>query len=85
VNVANVKKVNPQAVCQDGMDVFTANRRSVLYMTHKETGKPMAFVAIGALLVGSIVWTAGGQKKKQISRGEELGYVLIIRLSEPPT
>ncbi|KAF9005969.1 phosphatidylserine decarboxylase-domain-containing protein [Cyathus striatus] len=66
--------VNPQAVNEPGFDVFTANRRSVLYLNHEATGLPVALVAIGALLVGSIVWTGGQEKGKDIKRGEELGY-----------
>ncbi|KAF8216449.1 phosphatidylserine decarboxylase-domain-containing protein [Mycena galopus ATCC 62051] len=66
--------VNPQAVNEPGFDVFTANTRSVLYLTHKATGLPVAFVAIGALLVGSIEWTNGGEKGKSVKKGEELGY-----------
>ncbi|KAF8892037.1 phosphatidylserine decarboxylase-domain-containing protein [Infundibulicybe gibba] len=65
--------VNPQAVNEPGFDVFTANRRSVLYLTHAKTGLPVAFVAIGALLVGSIVWTGGKQKGGDVKRGDELG------------
>ncbi|RDB23914.1 Phosphatidylserine decarboxylase proenzyme 2 [Hypsizygus marmoreus] len=67
--------VNPQAVNED-FDVFTANRRAVLYLTHVGTGLPVAFVAIGALLVGSIQWTGGNVKGRQVKRGEELGYFL---------
>jgi hypothetical protein len=52
--------VNPQAVNEPGFDVFTANKRAVLYMTHKQSGKEIAFVAIGAMLVGSIAWTKVG-------------------------
>ncbi|KAJ7433051.1 phosphatidylserine decarboxylase-domain-containing protein [Mycena galericulata] len=66
--------VNPQAVNEPGFDVFTANTRSVLYLTHAATGLPVAFVAIGALLVGSIGWTNGGEKGKTVKKGEELGY-----------
>lgn len=66
--------VNPQAVNEKGFNVFTANSRSVLYMTHVETGLPVAFVAIGALLVGSIKWTGGNEKGSTVKRGEELGY-----------
>ena len=66
--------VNPQAVNEPGFDVFTDNKRSILYMTHAGTRKPVAYVAIGAMLVGSIVWTAGGNKGAQVKRGEELGY-----------
>jgi phosphatidylserine decarboxylase len=63
--------VNPQAVNELGFDVFTANRRAILYLTHERTGKPIAFVAIGALLVGSINWTV--QKGDKVKKGQELG------------
>lgn len=63
--------VNPQAVNEPGFDVFTANRRAILYLTHEHTGKPIAFVAIGALLVGSIVWTV--KKGDKVKKGQELG------------
>ncbi|KAI0740541.1 phosphatidylserine decarboxylase-domain-containing protein [Earliella scabrosa] len=66
--------VNPQAVNQTGFDVFTENKRSVLYMTHSQSGAPIAFVAIGAMLVGGIVWTKGGEKGTTVKRGDELGY-----------
>jgi phosphatidylserine decarboxylase len=65
--------VNPQAINEPGFDVFTANTRSILYLTHAATGLPIAFVAIGALLVGSIGWTGGVESGKAIKRGEELG------------
>lgn len=68
------RPVNPQAVNEPGFDVFTANTRSVLYMTHTRTGLPVAFVAVGALLVGSIRFTNGGEKGTTVKRGEELGY-----------
>ena len=45
--------VNPQAVNEPGFDVFTDNKRSVLYMTHSQSNAPVAFVAIGAMLVRS--------------------------------
>jgi phosphatidylserine decarboxylase len=73
--------VNPQAVNEPGFDVFTANTRSVLYLTHAATGLPVAFVAIGALLVGSIGWTNGGEKGKAIKKGDELGYELVSILA----
>ncbi|KAG6827662.1 hypothetical protein H0H92_010858 [Tricholoma furcatifolium] len=66
--------VNPQAVNEPGFDVFTANRRSVLYVEEAVSGKRVAFVAIGALLVGSIVWTGGAEPGRVIKKGEELGY-----------
>lgn len=49
--------VNPQAINQTNLDVFSRNKRSVLFMKHTLSGKEIAFVAIGALLVGSIAWT----------------------------
>ena len=64
--------VNPQAVNEPGFDVFTDNKRSVLYMTHSQSNAPVAFVAIGAMLVGSIVWTR--KEGEDVKRGEELGY-----------
>ncbi|EPS95765.1 hypothetical protein FOMPIDRAFT_140862 [Fomitopsis schrenkii] len=66
--------VNPQAVNEPGFDVFTANKRSVLYLTHGASGRQVAFVAIGAMLVGSIKWTGGARKGAEVRRGEELGY-----------
>jgi len=41
-------------------------------LTHTHTGRQVAFVAIGALLVGSIKWTKA--KDDTVKRGEELGY-----------
>ncbi|KAI0698236.1 phosphatidylserine decarboxylase-domain-containing protein [Cytidiella melzeri] len=64
--------VNPQAVNEPGFDVFTTNKRSVLYATHTPSKTPVAYVAIGAMLVGSIVWTR--KEGEQVKRGEELGY-----------
>ena len=64
--------MNPQAVNEPGFDVFTSNKRCVLHATHTATGTPIAYVAIGAMLVGSVVFTPG--KGAQVKRGEELGY-----------
>lgn len=55
----NRRVVNPQAVNQAKLDVLSRNKRSVLFMQHTPSGKPIAFVAIGALLVASIRWTVG--------------------------
>lgn len=66
--------MNPQAVNEPGFDVFTANKRSVLYLTHGASGQRVAFVAIGAMLVGSIRWTGGKQAGATVKRGDELGY-----------
>lgn len=52
--VSHITTVNPQAVNEPGFDVFTDNKRSVLYMTHIPSGKPIAFVAIGAMLVSDV-------------------------------
>jgi len=73
--------VNPQAVNEPGFDVLTTNSRSVLYLTHTKSGLQVAFVAIGALLVGSIKWTTGSEKGATVKRGEELGFVTIYRLA----
>jgi len=70
----NFYTVNPQAINYPGFDVLTANTRSILYLTHKPTGQEVAFVAIGALLVGSIQWTGGKEKGTVLKRGDELGY-----------
>ena len=68
-------QVNPMAVNEPGFDVLTENVRNVLYVTHTRTSRKVAVVAVGALLVGSVHWTAGGEKGKEIKRGEELGCV----------
>ena len=65
--------VNPQAVNEPNFDVLTANVRSILYLKHIPSGKTVAFVAIGALLVGSIIWTGGKEKGAKLKRGDELG------------
>ncbi|KAH8110282.1 phosphatidylserine decarboxylase-domain-containing protein [Phellopilus nigrolimitatus] len=64
--------VNPQAVTEVDFDVFTANRRSVLYIREDTTAKLVAFVAIGALLVGGIGWSKA--KGDRVERAEELGW-----------
>lgn len=66
--------VNPQAVNEVNFDVFTANVREIVYLKQKTTGKRVAFVAVGAMLVGAVRWTGGGEKGKAVKRGEELGY-----------
>ena len=49
--------VNPIAVNCVHADVFTVNKRSVMLIDTPDLGR-VAFVAIGATLVGTIVWTA---------------------------
>jgi phosphatidylserine decarboxylase len=73
--------VNPQAVNEPGFDVLTTNSRSILYLTHTQSGLRVAFVVIGALLVGSIKWTTGSQKGTTVKRGDELGFVTVYRLA----
>ena len=68
--------VNPQAVNQ-ALDVFTANRRdvcilnAVLSNTTPAKTVPVAFVAIGALLVGSVGWSF--KVGDAVNRGDDLG------------
>lgn len=69
--------VNPQAVNEPGFDVLSSNRRAILYMTHTGSGQKVAFVAIGAMLVGSIEWTKGSKTGATVTRGEDLGYVTV--------
>ncbi|CAK9785355.1 hypothetical protein CC85DRAFT_284571 [Cutaneotrichosporon oleaginosum] len=66
--------VNPQAVNED-LNVFTLNKRSVM-LIHADMGLsarvPMAFVAVGAMLVGSICWSK--KPGDRVRKGEELGW-----------
>ncbi|KAF8142104.1 phosphatidylserine decarboxylase-domain-containing protein [Boletus edulis] len=64
--------VNPQAINETNLDVFSRNKRSVLFLQHTLSGKQIAFVAVGALLVGSINWTV--EENATVRRGDELGY-----------
>lgn len=47
--------MNPQAVNESGFDVFTENKRSIMYLTHTQSNAPIAFVAIGAMLVRGLI------------------------------
>lgn len=72
-----VGTAQPQAVNAD-FDVFSGNRRDVLTLNWSPKGDagpsiPVAFVAIGAMLVGSIGWTNANQGST-IQRGDESGY-----------
>lgn len=58
--------VNPQAVNEKNLDVLSANKRSVLILNHDATNKKIAFVAVGALLVGSIQWTVSVRLRNMI-------------------
>ncbi|BGP19809.1 hypothetical protein JCM10213_003118 [Rhodosporidiobolus nylandii] len=89
--------VNPCAVNEQWLDVFTANRRDVTYLTvpspsssSSENSIPVAFVQIGAMLVGSIVRTGAAQTGASVKRGDELGYFAyggstVIALYPPGT
>ncbi|KZV89476.1 hypothetical protein EXIGLDRAFT_650196 [Exidia glandulosa HHB12029] len=65
--------VNPQAVNED-LDVFTGNKRDVVVIRSTIGGVnvPVAFVAVGALLVGAIGWEK--QQGDMVKKGEGLGW-----------
>ncbi|ORY72903.1 phosphatidylserine decarboxylase-domain-containing protein [Leucosporidium creatinivorum] len=67
--------VNPVAV-NENLDVFTENKRDVTLLSVPQaadaTPLSVAFVAIGAMLVGSIQGTV--QQGQEVGRGDELGY-----------
>eukprot|EP00250_Pteridium_aquilinum_P033218 c5332_g1_i2 orf=210-2240(+) len=63
--------VNPIAVNSKYCNVFTENKRVVNVIISKEFGK-MAFVAIGATMVGSINFTKN--EGDQVKKGDEFGY-----------
>ncbi|TAQ87979.1 hypothetical protein B7494_g3663 [Chlorociboria aeruginascens] len=66
--------VNPQAINEPGtMDVFCENRRSVMTVERSSTGSPIAIVAVGAMLVGSIKYVNGIDVGVQVRRGQCLG------------
>lgn len=66
--------VNPQAINEPGtLDVFCENRRSVMTLTRTATGSPVAIVAVGAMLVGSIKYNPGIQEGAEVRRGQCLG------------
>ena len=62
--------VNPMAVRQK-VDVFTENARAVMIVESGLLGR-VAIVAVGAMMVGSIVITATANE--ELARGSELGY-----------
>ena len=67
--------VNPQAINEPGtLDVFCENKRSVMTLEHSATGSPIAIVAVGAMLVGSIKYVGGVDTLgTQVRRGQCLG------------
>jgi len=64
--------VNPMAVRTD-LNVFTDNRRVITLLSSPQFGQ-VAFVQVGALLVGSINLTGAQTAGTQVTRGQELGY-----------
>jgi len=67
--------VNPQAINEPGtLDVFCENRRSILTVERSTTESPIAIIAVGAMLVGSIKYVGGiATTGSQIRRGQCLG------------
>ena len=63
--------VNPIAVNSLFCDVFTVNKRSVMLIDTPNFGR-VAYVAIGATLVGSIYWSV--KVGAELKKGDELGY-----------
>ncbi|CAI9103963.1 OLC1v1002562C1 [Oldenlandia corymbosa var. corymbosa] len=63
--------VNPIAVNSKYCNVFTENKRVVCIISTADFGK-VAFVAIGATMVGSISFTK--QAGDYVKKGDELGY-----------
>ena len=80
-SLARGSALQPQAVNAD-FDVFSGNRRDVLVLNWSSKGEsgpsvPVAFVAIGAMLVGSIAWTNANQGAS-VQRGDEAGSLAGI-------
>lgn len=66
--------VNPQAINEPGtLDVFCENRRSVMTVKRWSTGRSIAIVAVGAMLVGSIKYVPGVEVGAEVRRGQCLG------------
>lgn len=73
--------VNPQAINEEGtLDVFCENRRSVMTLQRSSTGSPIAVIAVGAMLVGSIKYAKRdgdeglvSEVGTQVRRGQCLG------------
>ena len=66
--------VNPIAI-KENLDVLTRNQRTVITI-ESERYEKVAFVAIGALLVGSVNFTV--QPGQSIRKGDELGKSALI-------
>lgn len=61
------------------LNVFTLNKRSIMLIDanlgSQKPSVPIAFVAIGAMLVGSIGWSKKVGDK--VAKGEELGWFQV--------
>lgn len=69
--------VNPQAINEEGtLDVFCENKRSVMIIKRTPTSSPVALIAVGAMLVGSIKYNPGIQTGATVQRGQCLGAFL---------
>jgi phosphatidylserine decarboxylase len=69
--------VNPQAINESGtLDVFCENKRSVMILQRSSTGTPIAVIAVGAMLVGSIKYNPGIEVDAEVRRGQCLGAFL---------
>ncbi|KDP42450.1 hypothetical protein JCGZ_00247 [Jatropha curcas] len=72
VNVpGNLYTVNPIAVNSEYCNVFTENKRVISIISTAEFGK-VAFVAIGATMVGSITFLK--KEGDYVNKGDEFGY-----------
>jgi len=83
--------VNPIAVNCVHADVFTVNKRSVMLIDTPDLGR-VAFVAIGATLVGTIVWTAKvgddidrGRFAEPVSLSLSLYIYIYVSVSPSPS
>lgn len=66
--------VNPQAINEPGtLDVFCENKRSVMLLKRSSTGSPIAVIAVGAMLVGTIKYNEGVHVGTSVRRGQCLG------------
>ena len=66
--------VNPQAINESGtLDVFCENKRSVMLLKRSSTGSPIAIIAVGAMLVGTIKYNKGIEVGTKVRRGQCLG------------
>ncbi|CAF0884504.1 unnamed protein product [Rotaria sp. Silwood1] len=62
--------VNPIAI-KEKLDVLTKNQRTMITIEN-ESFEKVAFVAVGALLVGSVNFTV--QPNQKVKKGDELGF-----------